>query len=103
MTPIEPNPELDARISKVIKDALDDLFDEKQSTQRFIDVSRIPLICKSIIDIHANISEIKGMMKDEAAKFVNQDQFYPVKSIVYGLVGLLLTGIIGSLLIIVLK
>lgn len=41
-------------------DALRQVFGENEKTQRFVDVSRIPLICKSIVDMHENIKDIKG-------------------------------------------
>jgi hypothetical protein len=43
--------------------ALRDVFGEYEGAQRFIDVSRVPLICKSILDIHDNIQDIKDTMK----------------------------------------
>lgn len=92
------NQHSDERITKALSEALRDIFDDKKSTGRFIDVSRIPLICKSIFDIHANIGEIKGMIKEQDKKFVNVDQFMPVKQIVTGLVGLILVGVVGALL-----
>lgn len=79
----------DDNTTKLLADALRQVFGENVAQQRFVDVSRIPLICKSILDMHANIGEIKTMMREERKGLVNQDQFYPVRNIVYGIMGLL--------------
>ena len=41
---------------------------------------------------------LKELQKDS---FINKDQFEPVKLIVYGLAGLILTGVIGAIMLIV--
>ncbi len=94
--------EEDRRNVRVISEALREVFNENVETGKFIDVSRVPLICKSIVDMHQNIADIKTMIEKFDDRFVNQDQFSPVKTLVYGLTTLLLAGVIGSLLKIVL-
>lgn len=68
-------------------------------------------------DIHyvkLEVSEIKSLIKehiewetkereDMKNDYVSKDQFLPVKLIVYGLVGLILTGVISALIFGVLK
>lgn len=95
--------ESDERTTKVVSDALRDVFGEHQSTGRFIDVARIPLICKSILDINGSMKEIKDMFTTVDKRYVNQDQFVLVKNIVYGLCGTILLGFIGTLLTLVFK
>lgn len=61
--------------------------------KRFLDLERVPLICN-------DIAEIKGMLKSQV---VTQDQFWPIKTLVYGFVGLIFVAVIGSLLALILK
>lgn len=64
--------------------------------KRFLDVERIPLICK-------DIAEIKVMLEEQKHNLVTQDQFWPVKTLVFGIVGLMLVAIVGALLALVIK
>lgn len=73
---------------KIVSDALGD------NPTRYIDTSRIPLICKSIFNIEANLIEMKKNM-------VNQDQFWPVKTITYAGAGIVLTAVVGALVALV--
>lgn len=57
---------------------------------RYIDVSRVPLICQSLIGLDKKMDEM-----------VTQDQFWPVKTLVYGFVGLVLIAVVGALIAIV--
>jgi hypothetical protein len=43
-----------------LADALRDVFGENQDAGRFIDVTRIPLICAAIVNMHGDIAAIKG-------------------------------------------
>lgn len=95
--------EKDERMTHVLADALREVFGENEKSQRFIDVSRIPLICQSIISIHSDIKDIKEIIKDSDARHVNQDQFTPVKLIVYGFAGLVLTAVVVALIALVLR
>lgn len=85
-----------------LSDALRQVFGEYSEQQRFVDLKKIPLLCKQIENIDANISEIKGLIKLSDDKYVNQDQFWPIKTLVYGVVGLMLTGVVTALLALVL-
>ena len=93
----------DEQTTIALTQALRDVFGENQKAQRFIDVSRIPLICKSIYDIHDNIKEIKEMIKEDGKKYVNQDQFEPIKKIVYGLTAAALMTLLAAVLRMVIK
>ena len=84
---------------KVLSEALRQVFGENQASQKFIDVSRIPLICANIDGIH----ETQKAMDKKLDGLVNQDQFGPVKTIVYGLVTLILTSVVVALLTLVLR
>lgn len=88
----------DKRASHALAQALREVFGENEDRQRFIDVSRIPLICKSIMDIHENIGDIKQMMKELPNQFVSKDKFEPVQKVVMGLVGLCLIAVAGAII-----
>lgn len=53
--------------------------------------------------IKRDIHEIKESMKELKKTYVTQDEFEPVKKIVYGLVALILTSVIGGLLAIIIQ
>lgn len=98
--------------TKIVAEALRDAFGEHQASGRFVDVTRIPLLCKSVLDTHAKIAEIMSILKEQKValdkkdeengkRFVNQDQFDPVKRVVYGLVTLVLTVVGGAIVALV--
>lgn len=89
----------DASLDKRIEDAVVRAFSAGVDQKRFIDVSRVPLICQSINQIALDIKEIKATQ----ATLVTQDQFWPVKTLVYGVVALMLTSVVGALLILVIN
>lgn len=53
--------------------------------------------------IQRDIEEIKGDIKDMKEDYITQAEFKPVKSLVYGLVSLTLTAVVGALLALVVK
>ena len=96
---------LDEKTLDAIREAVERAFSAGVDNRRFIDVSRIPLICQSIVQIGKDVSDIKHSMQENndamnnrMEKFVTQDQFSPVKAIVYGIVGLVLTAVAIALL-----
>lgn len=76
-----------------VKQALTEVLDSQLADGRYVDVSRIPLICQSIVGIHTDIKEIKETLKESV---VTQEAFSPVKNIVYGMVGTILIGFFGA-------
>lgn len=64
--------------------------------KRFLDLERVPLICN-------DIAQIRGSLETITKQMVTQDQFWPIKTLVYGFVALCLITIIGGLLTLVLK
>ncbi len=60
----------------------------------YIDISRIPLICQSIVTISKNIESIHDKLDN---KFVTKDVFYPVKTIVFGAVGIMLAAVFSAI------
>ena len=47
------------KLGRILSGSLREVFGENEDAKRFVDVSRIPLICKSIFDIHENIKSIR--------------------------------------------
>ena len=82
--------------SEIIK-VLDDYFSREK---KFIDTSRIPLICQDIRQIHSELSEINKKLD---SNFVTNDRFWPVRTIVYGGAGIILTAVVGAIVAMVVK
>lgn len=81
-----------------IKDSEQALMELIQN-KRFLDLERVPLICNDI----ANIRKMMEAQSKQLDNLVTQDQFWPVKTLVYGFVGLALIGVIGALMALILK
>lgn len=71
------------------------ILSEGAAQGKYIDVSRVPLICQAILGIHESLSNMER-------KMVTQDQFIPVRTLVYGAAGLILVAALGSLILLVL-
>lgn len=48
------------------------------------------------------VDDIKDVQTTLRSSYVTEDQFSPVKTVVYGLVGIILTSVIGAILTIIL-
>ena len=90
--------EEDLRVKNLLAEALRDAFGEHEASKRFVDVTRIPLLCKSIIDTNKRLENIESMLSD---KYVTKEAFTPIKSLVYGATGLILVSVVGALLTLV--
>ena len=55
----------------------------------------IAVIKSNMLDIKEDVRDIKEKLEKN---YVTQDQFEPVKKIVYGLVGLILVAVVGALI-----
>lgn len=51
------------QVTKSLSDALRDVFGENLTSGRFVDVSRIPLICQSIFQTKERLDDIEDNMK----------------------------------------
>lgn len=81
---------MDTITERKIEEAVARAFSAGVDNKRYIDVSRIPLICQSIIGIDKKLEEL-----------VTKTEFWPVKTLVYGITGILLSGTVGALLMFV--
>ncbi len=104
----------DEKTRELFETAISNAFGEYKDQQRFIDLKRVPLICAQIVNIHDNLEEMKEMMKqvkvdldkkdeENSKKFVNIDQFNPVRVIAFGLTGAILMAFVGALISLVFK
>ncbi len=91
------------RTTTALADALRQVFGENIDSGRFIDVSKIPLICRSITDMHTNLAEMKLMMKEERANYISKEEFWPVRTIVFSGVGLVLVAVVGAFMTIIIQ
>ena len=84
------------------------LLDANDST-----ATKIAIMATNIANMGKDITELKSDIKSDVAdlkqridnmgnRYVSQDEFKPVRSIVYGLVGIILTTVIGALISLVL-
>lgn len=80
---------------KAIEKAVEKAFSAGVDDKRFIDVSRVPLICQSIVGIEKRLTAIDEKMD---TKLVSVEAFSPVQKIVYGMVGLILIAVVGALI-----
>jgi hypothetical protein len=88
------------QIHTALTSALKEVFGEHEQSQRFVDVTRIPLICKSIIDTNIRLENIETKLD---RKFVTMDMFSPVRNVVYGLIGAILFSVVGALLMLIIR
>lgn len=92
---------MDPATFDAIKKAVQEAFSAEGGDKRFIDVSRVPLICQAIVTMGSDIGEIKKSIKENGVKldtnFVSKTEFTPVKTLVYGFVGLILIAVVGAI------
>jgi len=77
--------------------ALKEVFGAEKGS-RFVDVSRIPLLCASVINTNKAIEEINSKLDE---KYVTKESFVPIQYLVYGLISMILVAVIGALLTLV--
>lgn len=89
----------EAKMVNSLSEALREVFEEKGGQKRFIDVTRIPLICQNIDGIHTTLKSIDTKIDE---KLVTKERFAPVEKIVYAIVGVVGLGVLGALIKLVL-
>lgn len=85
---------MDTQIVDAIEKAVQKAFSAEGGDKRYIDVSRVPLICQAIVGIRDDIKDINQKLDD---KFVSKTEFIPVKTLAFGFVGLVLIAVVGAL------
>jgi hypothetical protein len=84
----------DERVTEAITKAVQAAL-SADGSRRFLDVTRVPLICQSIVNMATDIKEISDKLD---RNYVTKEAFWPVKTIVYSLVGVMLLALIGAIL-----
>ncbi len=84
--------ELLSHIDEKVASGVEKGFKAGVDDKRYIDVTRIPLICQSIVSIDKKLDQL-----------VSKEEFWPVKTLVYGLTALMLSAVVGGLLVVVIK
>lgn len=81
-------------LQKSLSGALKDVFGEYTESQRFLDLKRIPLICKDISNINKNLEDIKSSIDTKDKDFEqrlrlveNRQMWWAGASIVVGTIG----------------
>jgi len=98
----------------ILAKAVSKAIGENEGNKRFIDLERIPLICLSISNISKALDDIKIMItsnrteSDEQHKsFLTKEafqlEFGPIKSVVFGVVGLALIAMAGAVIALIIK
>lgn len=80
------NDEIAASIKQAVKEA----FAAGVEGGRYVDISRVPLLCQAVIGIDKKLDDM-----------VTQDQFWPVKTLVYSFVGIVLAAVIVAIVALV--
>lgn len=62
--------------------------------------SSIDVIANDITYIKRDVADIKSKLE---ADYVTLDQFEPIRNVVYGMVGIILTGVIGAVVALVVR
>lgn len=73
-------------IQQIVRKAMKESFAIEVEGGRYVDISRVPLLCQAVIGIDKKLDQM-----------VTQDQFWPVKTLVYGFVGIVLTAVVVAL------
>ena len=83
---------------KELSEALEDegMLDPTQPIKtRFVDISRIPLICASVVGMAKSIEEMRNDLQN---KYVTKERYLNVERVVFGLVTLVLTSVAVAIL-----
>lgn len=62
--------------------------------------TQLAVLTEQVRSIDETVREIKKKMEDD---YVTQDQFKPVKALVFGFAGLILTAVVGALVALVVR
>lgn len=92
ITPVVPQ-QTNAETTEILVNALRQVFGEKDEQQQFINVSRVPMICKQIDKIHSDIEDIN----------LSLNELKLTKRIVYFTCGAVATAVIATVISMFLK
>ncbi len=69
-------------------------------TQLAVMASQMDRLQKDLSEIKTDVKQIRS---DNENQFVTKDEFEPIKRVVYGMVSLVLVGVIGAILALVIR
>ncbi len=95
------NRESEDRMAQVFKAAIKEAFSvDGGAPKKFIDITRIPLICQDIAGINKTLGELAQNIENG---YVKKESFTPVRIVVYGFVGIILTSVIIAIVTLVIN
>lgn len=71
-----------------------------QTTRTPSEATQMALIASDVSYIKAEVTDIKRTIRID---YVTHDQFAPIRNLVYGLVSLILTAVIGAIMALVIR
>lgn len=91
---------------QALSDAINKAIGKNDAGDKFIDLSKIPLICLSMAHLSSDMKEIKRMIKEnkedsdkQHATFVTKaGEFWAIRTIVFGGAGIVLVAFLNSVL-----
>lgn len=81
---------------------MSDFTEERREEDKNL-AAKLAVIIESINNIKGDVSELKDDFKKLREVYVSKVEFAPVKTITFGLVGILLLGVITAILKVVVK
>lgn len=96
-------------ITKVVNDTLGTFFAQQTDKERFVSTQRIPFICNDIREMKDQMVESVKLQREFQEKlekrlddgYVSREAFWPVKTLVYGFVAMILTATVGAIIALV--
>lgn len=62
--------------------------------------TQLALISQNVEHVDKKVMEVKHMLK---GSYIRREEFDPIKKLVYGLVSIILTGVVGALLALIIQ
>lgn len=91
---------LAAQIAAGFEDAINNFFKRGKDEQRFLDLARVPFICKDVAGMRAALEELVKMLNE---KYVTKEEMRreisPIRYIVYGACIMILIGFFSVIII----
>jgi hypothetical protein len=78
------------------------MFDRRHSEDEKLNVlsEQLAVLVNEVKNVKENVEAVKQLIE---RKYVTQLEFLPIRNLVYGLIGLILTAVVGGLLSLVVK
>ena len=93
----QENKDFDMKSIQILADAITKAIGDNANDKRFVDITRIPLICVAISGIHESLKDLKEMVKEISSSYVTHDQFKPYRTALNIIASALILSFIGGL------